>query len=337
MNPLVSVNMITYNHERHIEKAIQGVLNQVTDFPFNLVIGEDCSSDRTKDIVREYQKKYPHIIKLVTSDANVGMLRNSFRTSFACDGKYIAFCEGDDFWHNSKKLQIQVDFLEQNPSYGMVHSNVNFINTCTNDLTESYLNLPLDLNDDNAYFQILNNTRIVFTPTVCVRSDLLFHVLNNSSECTNEKFMMGDLQLWLELSRLAKVKYLTEPLATYNMHVESASRSKNLNKLVRFEESSKDIICLYLEKYFCPDEVRHSALSRVTSSLLKVAIYANNRTVIQRELSEIQRFRLEVPLTWRERLVCWSSDSAIKFSLVLFLRKISAIKKQVLRRLSGSE
>ena len=123
--PLVSVKMITYNHAPYIAQAIEGVLQQKTNFPFELVIGEDCSTDGTREIVFEYQEKYPDIIRVITSDKNVGMKKNGYRTTKACRGKYVAFCEGDDYWHHPDKLQKQVDYLESHPECGMVFTDFN--------------------------------------------------------------------------------------------------------------------------------------------------------------------------------------------------------------------
>ena len=126
-NPLVSVKMITYNHEPYIAQAIDGVLMQETDFPIELIIGEDCSTDRTREIVLEYQKKHPDIIRVITSDKNVGMHKNAHRTEKACRGKYIAFCEGDDYWIDPLKLQHHVEFLKKNQDYGMVHTDASVL------------------------------------------------------------------------------------------------------------------------------------------------------------------------------------------------------------------
>jgi glycosyltransferase involved in cell wall biosynthesis len=120
--PLVSVKMMTYNHEPYITQAIEGILCQKTSFPFELVIGEDCSTDRTLEIVMDFQKKYPHVIRVVTSEKNVGAHKNSERTRKACRVKYIAFCEGDDYWQDSYKLKKQVDYLEDHPECGLVYS-----------------------------------------------------------------------------------------------------------------------------------------------------------------------------------------------------------------------
>jgi glycosyltransferase involved in cell wall biosynthesis len=320
--------MITYNHELYIAKAIEGVLNQKTNFLFELVIGEDCSTDNTKKIVLEYQRKFPHIIKVITSSNNVGMIKNSIRTALACDGKYIAYCEGDDYWHNPDKLQIQVDFLEHNPEYGMVHSNADLFDTRSGKLHDSYLKLIADLDDANAYFEILTDTRHVFTPTVCVRRDLLVDIIKNNPECSSERFLMGDLQIWLEISHVSKVKYFPESLATYNFLEESATQSKNPIKLLQFEQSFKELILLYLAKYDCPEEIRRQALSRITPTLLRLAIFANDRSVIKREIVEMRSLGLEKSLNWRERLICWCSDSVIKFSLILCIKKIWAIIKR---------
>ena len=109
--PLVSVHMITYNRALYIRQAIDGVLAQNTTFPIELVIGEDCSTDGTREIVFEYQRQHPDLIRLVVSDSNVGASDNSRRSLALCRGKYIAFCEGDDYWTDSYKLQKQADFL----------------------------------------------------------------------------------------------------------------------------------------------------------------------------------------------------------------------------------
>lgn len=114
---LVSVAMITFNHEEFIAQAIEGVLMQQTDFHFELIIGEDCSTDQTRRIVQTFQQKYPQIIQTILYDKNVGMHQNFINTITKGSGKYIAICEGDDYWTDPLKLQKQFDFLENNSGY----------------------------------------------------------------------------------------------------------------------------------------------------------------------------------------------------------------------------
>ncbi len=113
--PLLSVRMSTYNHEPYIAQAIEGVVKQETEYPFELIIGEDFSTDRTREIVLEYQKKYPAIIRVIAWNKNVGMRKNGRQTISMCRGKYMAICEGDDYWISSQKLQIQIAAMEKHP------------------------------------------------------------------------------------------------------------------------------------------------------------------------------------------------------------------------------
>lgn len=119
MKPVLSVITITYDHEAYISKCIEGVLAQKTNFPIEYIIAEDCSTDNTRAICEEYVRKNPEIIHLITSDSNVGYIKNELRAMIAARGKYIAYCEGDDYWTDPQKLQKQVDFLESHPEYSV--------------------------------------------------------------------------------------------------------------------------------------------------------------------------------------------------------------------------
>jgi len=117
--PHVSIWMITYNHEKSIEKAIKSVLMQKTTFEFELIIGEDCSTDNTPSIINSYKSKYPNIIRARFNSANIGMSNNMIKTLEECNGKYIAMLEGDDYWTDEYKLQKQVEFLDANTHYSL--------------------------------------------------------------------------------------------------------------------------------------------------------------------------------------------------------------------------
>jgi glycosyltransferase involved in cell wall biosynthesis len=111
----LSVCLITYNHEQFIAQALESVLAQQTDFDYEIVIGDDCSTDRTRQIAFEYQQRYPDKIFLGPSEKNLGVNRNLAQTLQACRGQYIALLEGDDYWTSAVKLQRQVDFLDSYP------------------------------------------------------------------------------------------------------------------------------------------------------------------------------------------------------------------------------
>ena len=119
--PHLSVLMITYNHERYIAEALDSVLSQRTHFPFEIIIGEDCSTDQTRAIVSHYRKRFPKRITLLARERNIGMSRNFAETYSFCRGRYVALLEGDDYWTNPYKLQQQVDFLDADSSFSICY------------------------------------------------------------------------------------------------------------------------------------------------------------------------------------------------------------------------
>ena len=117
--PKLSVLMVTYNHEKYIRQAVQSALDQVTTFPIEIVIGEDCSTDRTRDILLEMKQAHPNKVRLHLREKNIGPQLNQAATFAACRGEYVAMLEGDDYWTDSSKLQKQVDALEAHPRWSM--------------------------------------------------------------------------------------------------------------------------------------------------------------------------------------------------------------------------
>lgn len=121
-NCLVSVIMLTYNHRPYIMEAIESILMQKVSFKYEILIGDDCSTDGTQDILRIYEKQYPGIIKLFLRQENIGATRNLFELYTKTSGKYLATLEGDDYWTDDRKLQVQVEFLENYNEYiGCAH------------------------------------------------------------------------------------------------------------------------------------------------------------------------------------------------------------------------
>lgn len=129
-NAKVSVAMITYNHAAFIAQAIESVLAQQTDFQVELVIGEDGSRDRTREIVCAYKERYPERIRLLLPERNQGMHLNFAGTLDACCGQYVALLEGDDYWTDSRKLQKQVDYMDNHPDCSICfHNAYSFLET----------------------------------------------------------------------------------------------------------------------------------------------------------------------------------------------------------------
>ncbi len=123
MKPKLSVYCITYNHGPYIAEALESFLAQKTNFEFEIVVGDDASKDHTQEVLKEYQQRYPDKIRLLLNQVNRGAIYNFIDTYDACQGEYLALCEGDDFWIDPLKLQKQVDFMDQHPDFSMCFHN----------------------------------------------------------------------------------------------------------------------------------------------------------------------------------------------------------------------
>jgi glycosyltransferase involved in cell wall biosynthesis len=226
--------MITYNHEQYIRQSIEAVLSQVTNFDFQLVIGEDNSTDSTKAICHEFAERYPDKIKLITASANVGMSKNFLRSYKACEGKYIAFCEGDDYWTDAHKLQKQVDFLEANPNYCACFHNVQMKEERTGTLgaerTSESDNWILHKSLAKDSFDTTDLLGPWFIPSLSV----VF--VNYSSFDLPGWFHncpFGDLPFMLLLSLRGNFKYLDEVMGVYRIHNSGATAAhKAYDKII---------------------------------------------------------------------------------------------------------
>lgn len=233
--PIVSICMITYNHENYLSEAIDGVLIQKTNFKFQLVIGEDCSSDGTREICEEYANKYPDKIKLLEFSENLGMLPNFIRTLEACKGKYIALCEGDDYWTDSYKLQKQVDFLEENSDYsGSCHwVDILFENTGRLNKTRYRFGGTITLK------QILENRwTIIHTASFVFRSKYMDKYF--SKGLLNHERQSGDKYLFAYITSKGKINSIEEVMSIYrkndggvtnNIINHNHPKKKYLNKI----------------------------------------------------------------------------------------------------------
>jgi glycosyltransferase involved in cell wall biosynthesis len=167
--PKLVVWMVTYNHEAYISKSIDSILNQQTNFNFKLLIGEDCSTDNTRQICIEYKQKYPDKIGLYLHKKNLGSNANGiymYEQCFKSGADYIALCEGDDYWTDPLKLQKQVDFMESNSEYsGCFHNTEVILEMEANPHLKpwrSYTKNDFTLNDTLSTTSLFHTSSFVF-------------------------------------------------------------------------------------------------------------------------------------------------------------------------------
>lgn len=224
--------MITYNHEAFIQEAIESILSQDTTFTFELFIANDCSNDNTHNIIENLIKAHPqgHLINYVNHPINKGMNENFKFALNACQGSYIAICEGDDYWIDNNKLQRQVDFLEKNGDYSYCGSNSYILGSDV--LTKSnYL-------AGDILFETLVKKNVLNTATLMFRTELL-----QFQNLFSGNIVAGDWILQLYALKFGKGYCLPDFTAVYRLHdsgIWSSLKNKEKGKLgIRLLQQAK--------------------------------------------------------------------------------------------------
>lgn len=214
----VSIFMLTYNQEKFIAETIKSVLMQQTDFPFQLVIGEDGSSDNTRKICQEFAEKYGEKIKLLSSEKNIGLIHNFIRTYKICDGEYVAILDGDDYWTDPFKLKKQVDFLDSHPDHSIVFTRFKKLYPGGRIVSKNYSEMK-----STTYFTDIVRGNYICSATVMFRNKS--H--QNDYPQWIDQFPYGDWPLYLWKTRNEeKIGFLKEETAVYRMEIGVSEKLK---------------------------------------------------------------------------------------------------------------
>ncbi len=243
--PLVSIRCITYNHEPYIRQCLEGFVMQQTNFKFEAIVHDDASTDGTAAIVAEFAEKYPDIIKPIYQTENQWSKRDGSLTRAInphLKGKYIAMCEGDDYWIDPLKLQKQVDFLEANPGYGLVCSSFKVY-----DQLSSTFTIRKDSEErDISYEELLNTNRIGTLTVVFLNNIFDEYRLKNIRQ---KYWKMGDYPIWCYVANKMKIRKMKDITSVYRKLPESASHSRDKRKKQKFVLSVIDIFIYFLTNY----------------------------------------------------------------------------------------
>lgn len=225
-SPVVTVCCVAFNHERYIEECLNSILSQKTNFEFEILIHDDASSDSTPLIIKNYLKRYPGKIRAILQTTNQFSIGNDKFLSTVVfpqtKGKYIAYCDGDDFWTDDNKLQKQFDFLEANPDFSMCFHDAKIIkdNICIENYLKSYEKI-IENNDTFSFNHILKDNFIPTSSSFCRSSALI-----ESAKWIND-LPFQDWTLWILNSRIGKIKKLPNLMGVYRIHHSSTWSSKS--------------------------------------------------------------------------------------------------------------
>lgn len=262
---MLSVVMTTYNHERYIATAIESVLRQQTDFPIEIVIGEDCSTDRTLNIALDYQRQYPEAIHIVRSEHNVGWRENYRRTIAAARGRYIALLDGDDYFTHRKKLQMQVDLLEANPDVGMCYGRSERVDESGN--TTIYPE-----GECATTFEAMLRRNPAENCTVVARKELVERYYAEIRPAEHPEWLTDDLPMWLWFAANSRYMAIDCPMSVHRVLTYSVSHNPDYRRKIEFVDSLYDISLWYDERYN-NSLMRHELLTTKHNTALWVLSY----------------------------------------------------------------
>lgn len=272
--PKVSVCMITYNHEKFIREAIEGVLMQECDFEVELILANDCSTDTTNEVIQNILKNHPrsHWINYNNHIINKGMMPNFIWALQECKGNYIALCDGDDYWTDALKLQKQVDFMETNKNYAACFHNATVIND-GNDLIGRFC-------DWNSNREIQAEDVILKGGGICPSASILFrNKIHLPSFTLTTK--AGDSALAFTLLGFGDFYYLKEVMCVYRKHEGGVYTSINNNKEKKLADIKSNIKLLIDFRAYYGDRFMKFFNKAIQKQLLRVSnTYGFNQVLI---------------------------------------------------------
>lgn len=273
---MVSVIVRAYNQEVMVKQTLDSILAQQTTYSFEIIIGENHSSDNTLAVCRAYEAKYGNI-RILAHEQNIGPQRNLLSCIKAGIGKYIMVCDGDDWWHNPNKIQLQVDFMESHPECVVLHSDYDTYDERTRKTIHGHnKSKGINILEGQIQREIFSGNPSICWPTSCIRRSAFEQYM------PLEKFIevgtVGeDWPTWVILSAYGEVRYLPVSTVTYRMGNISVTRDIDYNRILRRREGDKNTVRLLHEMFpyfgaYHEDEYFNNQYSH----LLLLAAYRNN-------------------------------------------------------------
>ena len=272
--PKVSICIPTYNHDKFIKKTIESILIQKVDFKVEIVVHDDASTDNSQIILKYYKKRYPSLIRLILQKENQlskygrVILQNFLAPNTR--GKYLAICDGDDFWTDTLKLKKQADFLDNNPDCGMIYTKVKRFNIDEDRFTYRQFGGPYI-----SFYDLLTKSNRIPTLTALFKKKIFKEYIRDIKP-EKQNWLMGDYPLWLYIALNGKIHFLKESTGVYRMGQNTLSNPLNWEKREAFIRSTFDIKRFFLEY----SKIKYSETSLCDSEYFELAsnavIYSKN-------------------------------------------------------------
>lgn len=304
MTQMLSILMPTYNHEKYIAKAIESALMQKTSYSWELLIHDDCSTDNTKAIAREYAQKYPEKITLLEESQNQGLIKSYKALIDISKGKYLAILESDDYWIDENKIQKQIDFLEQNPDYGLVAGDVITVDEDDSIIQNGGFNISKRSQDDN-YEIMLGNVGIQGAVNVVFRRND-FEKYCSLEDYISRKYRTFDHYTWLALAANTKTRFFSDIFSAYRVLSSSVSNSgdkkKNFDFNLHLVEIEGDVVKKYGYGKLTQKQYEHKVAESILAKSLK---FHQRRVFCQYSKKIIPANNKQLLMKWFPNLYYW--------------------------------
>jgi len=246
-NPLVSVIVLVYNAEKYLRKCLDGIVMQKVDFPYEVIVGEDCSTDKSKAICLEYQEKYPHLFRLVLHEKNQGLIGNLKSIYALRRGELHTGVAGDDYWCDTNKLQMQVDYMMSHPECGLCYTNVI---TCDDDGVENPKPLLTRETQPTTFEEQLFSACYMAPNTWMSRADVGKKIGEQLPWFTDESLATA-----LDFLHESNMHFIDTVTTVYRVHEGSLASQTDPMKKWKYEHGLMKMQVYYAEKYHCSEEL----------------------------------------------------------------------------------
>lgn len=335
MENLISVVVCTYNQEGTIARTLDSVLMQQCHVPYEIIIGEDCSTDSTRAICETYANKYPDKIRLITNKENKGLLNNYFDCILACKGQYIADCAGDDFWVDPQKLEKEVTILEQHPDVTLVHTNWHSYHETTGTSIPSPqkpFTAPVTPGKDMLE-AIITQTRIpvIHLCTSLYRASVIRQaLLEDPFMFRNKEFGCEDIQVAFVMALQGKIAYVPDVTLYYSQGQETISFSLSHQKQFTFARRVGDLSHYLATKYGIENNNTERYFQARAFELAMYAFRVFDQQLFQETIVHTGKWVRKPSMSLR--LLFFIMRYPWLWRIGLQVRKVFVTAKQVLRR-----
>ena len=288
MTPLVSVVVTTYNHEPYLAEALNAILAQRCDFGVEIILGEDCSNDGTLGVCKKFAYRYPDQITLISSTENVGWRANYHRCVEAAKGKYVAFCDGDDYWCDENRLAEQVALMEANPKVGLCYT----LAERRNENGELVGRFPIGEGHTTLDAMLLD--WCVENCTTLARRDSVLDYYATEKPENRPEWLTEDLPMWLYVAAHSEVAYIDRATAVHRVFPDSVSHSTSLRKRLAFCDSSSNIKLWFDEHYNASRQHRYLLRERAKTALWVLSYVGSVGEFINRWKIELKADKMGV-------------------------------------------